>query len=203
MNAGKTLFAQLVDFLPWSTFSHYVSHYGGDKGARTLSCAEQFRIMASPQLTYRESLRDIEVSLSVQASKLYHMGFREPIRRSTLVDANESRDCRIHADFATRLIIQARKPRASEDLGLELSNTVYVLDSTTINLCLSAFPWRHIRKTKAAVEMHTLLDLRGGIPSFLHVSNGKWHDVHALDVLTPEAGAIYVTDRGYADFARL
>ena len=203
MNAGKTLFAQLMDFLPWSTFNRYVTRYGGDKGVRTLSCAEQFRVMAFAQLTYRESLRDIEVSLSAQAAKLYHMGFREPIRRSTLADANESRDWRIYADFAARLIAQARALYASEDLGLELSNTVYALDSTTIDLCLSMFPWAHFRTTKAAVKMHTLLDLRGSIPSFIHVSDGKLHDVHALDLLAPEAGAIYVMDRGYVDFTRL
>ena len=203
MNVGKTLFAQLMDFLPWSTFNRYVARYGGDKGVRTLTCAEQFRVMAFAQLTYRESLRDIEVSLSAQASKLYHMGFREPVRRSTLADANESRDWRIYADFAARLIIQARALYASENLGLELSNTVYALDSTTIDLCLSVFPWAHFRTTKAAVKMHTLLDLRGSIPSFIHVSDGKLHDVHALDLLTPEAGAIYVMDRGYVDFACL
>ena len=203
MNVGKTLFAQLMDFLPWSTFNRYVARYGGDKGVRTLTCAEQFRVMAFAQLTYRESLRDIEVSLSAQASKLYHMGFREPVRRSTLADANESRVWRIYADFAARLIIQARALYASENLGLELSNTVYALDSTTIDLCLSVFPWAHFRTTKAAVKMHTLLDLRGSIPSFIHVSDGKLHDVHALDLLTPEAGAIYVMDRGYVDFARL
>ena len=203
MNAGKTLFAQLMDFLPWSTFNRYVARYGGDKGVRTLTCAEQFRVMAFAQLTYRESLRDIEVSLSAQASKLYHMGFREPVRRSTLADANESRDWRIYADFAARLIIQARALYASENLGLELSNTVYALDSTTIDLCLSVFPWAHFRTTKAAVKMHTLLDLRGSIPSFIHVSDGKLHDVYALDLLTPGAGAIYVMDRGYVDFARL
>jgi len=203
MNAGKTLFAQLMDFLPWSTFNRYVARYSGDKGIRTLSCAEQFRVMAFAQLTYRESLRDIEASLSAQAAKLYHMGLREPIRRSTLADANESRDWRIYADFAARLIIQARALYASEDLGLELSNTVYALDSTTIDLCLSVFPWAHFRTTKAAVKMHTLLDLRGSIPSFIHVSDGKLHDVHALDLLVPEPGVIYVMDRGYVDFARL
>ena len=203
MNAGKTLFAQLMDFLPWSTFNRYVTRYSGDKGVRTMSCAEQFRVMAFAQLTYRESLRDIEVSLSAQDAKRYHMGFREPIRRSTLADANESRDWRIYADFAARLIAQARALYASEDLGLELSSTVYALDSTTIDLCLSVFPWAHFRTTKAAVKMHTLLDLRGSIPSFIHVSDGKLHDVHALDLLTPEAGAIYVMDRGYVDFERL
>ena len=203
MNTGKTLFAQLMDFLPWTTFARYVQRYGGDRGVRTLPCAEQFRIMAFAQLTYRESLRDIEVCLSAQAGKLYHMGLREPVKRSTLADANESRDWRIYANFAQRLIDQARKLYAREDLGLELSNTVYALDSTTIDLCLSVFPWAHFRSTKAAVKMHTLLDLRGNIPSFIHISDGKLHDVHALDLLIPEAGAFYVMDRGYVDFARL
>ena len=192
-----------MDFLPWTTFSRYVERYGGDKGVTALNCAEQFRAMAFAQLTYRESLRDIEVCLSAQSAKLYHMGFRQPVRRSTLADANESRDWRIYADFAARLIAQARTLYTSEDLGLELSNTVYALDSTTIDLCLSVFPWAHFRTTKAAVKMHTLLDLRGNIPSFIHISNGKLHDVHALDMLTLEAGAIYVMDRGYVDFARL
>ena len=159
--------------------------------------------MAFAQLTYRESLRDIEVCLSARASKLYHMGFREPVRRSTLADANETRDWRIYAEFAHHLIAQARKVYANESLGMELANTVYALDSTTIDLCLSLFPWAHFRSTKAAVKMHTLLDLRGNIPSFVHISNGKLHDVHALDLLIPEAGAIYVMDRGYVDFARL
>jgi hypothetical protein len=203
MNTGKTLFAQLMDFLPWTTFARYVARYGGDRGVRALTCAEQFRVMAFAQLTYRESLRDIEVCLAAQGAKLYHMGFREPIRRSTLADANELRDWRIHADFAQRLIGQARVLYASEDLGLELSNTIYALDSTTIDLCLSVFPWAHFRTTKAAVKMHTLLDLRGNIPSFIYVSNGKLHDVHALDLLIPEPGAIYVMDRGYVDFNRL
>ena len=203
MNIGKTLFAQLMDFLPWTTFARYVQRYGGDCRVRTLPCAEQFRIMAFAQLTYRVSLRDIEVCLSAQAGKLYHMGLREPVKRSTLADANESRDWRIYADFAQRLIDQARKLYAQEDLGLELSNTVYALDSTTIDLCLSVFPWAHFRSTKAAVKMHTLLDLRGSIPSFIHISEGKLHDVHALDLLIPEAGAFYVMDRGYVDFARL
>ena len=203
MNTGKTLFAQLMDFLPWMTFARYVARYGGDKGARTLSCAEQFRVMAFAQLTYRESLRDIEACLFAQAAKLYHMGFREPIRRSTLADANEARDWRIYAEFARWRIAQARQLYANEDLGLELSNTVYALDSTTIDWCLSVFPWAHFRSTKAAVKMHTLLDLRGSIPSFIHVSEGKMHDVLALDLLTPEPGAIYVMDPGYVDFERL
>ncbi len=159
--------------------------------------------MAFAQLTYRESLRDIEICLSAQASKLYHMGFREPVRRSTLADANETRDWRIYADFAQRLIVQARKLYAGTDLGLDLTNTVYALDSTTVDLCLSVFPWAHFRTTKSAVKMHTLLDLRGNIPSFIHISDGKLHDVNALDLLAPETGAIYVMDRGYVDFRRL
>ena len=203
MNTGKTLFAQLMEFLPWKTFGRIVARYGGDDWVRTLNCGEQYRVMAFAQLTYRESLRDIETCLSVQASKLYHMGLREPIRRSTLADDNESRDWRIYADLAQRLLAQARKLCATEDLGLDLTNTVYALDSTTIELCLSVFPWAHFRTTKAAVKMHTLLDLRGNIPSFIHVSDGKLADVHALDLLLPEPGAIYVMDRGYVDFARL
>lgn len=203
MNTGKTLFAQIMDFLPWKTFHRIVARHSGDKGVRSLTCAEQFRAMAFAQLTYRESLRDIEACLLAQAAKLYHMGFREPVARSTLADANESRDWRIWESFAGRLITQARELYLSEDLGLDLSNTVYALDSTTIDLCLSVFPWAHFRTTKAAVKMHTLLDLKGSIPSFIHVSDGKLHDVHALDLLELEAGAIYVMDRGYVDFARL
>jgi len=203
MNTGKTLFAQIMDFLPWKTFHRIVARHGGDKGVRALTCAEQFRAMAFAQLTYRESLRDIEACLQAQAAKLYHMGFREPVARSTLADANELRDWRIWESFAGRLIAQARELYVSEDLGLDLSNTVYALDSTTIDLCLSVFPWAHFRTTKAAVKMHTLLDLKGNIPSFIHVSDGKLHDVHALDLLELEAGAIYVMDRGYVDFARL
>jgi transposase len=203
MNTGKTLFAQIMDFLPWKTFHRIVARHGGDKGVRALTCAEQFRAMAFAQLTYRESLRDIEACLLAQAAKLYHMGFREPVARSTLADANELRDWRIWESFAGRLITQARELYLSEDLGLDLSNTVYALDSTTIDLCLSVFPWAHFRTTKAAVKMHTLLDLKGNIPSFIHVSDGKLHDVHALDLLELEAGAIYVMDRGYVDFARL
>jgi transposase len=203
VNSGKTLFAQLMDFLPWSTFARIVARYGGDQRVRTLSCAEQYRAMAFAQLTYRESLRDIEACLSAQASKLYAMGFRDPVRRSTLADANEGRDWRIYAELAHRLIAQARKLYSGEDLGLDLANTVYALDSTTIDLCLAVFPWAHFRTTKAAVKMHTLLDLRGNIPSFIHVSDGKLHDVHALDLLLPEAGAIYVMDRAYVDFGRL
>ena len=203
MNAGKTLFAQLMDFLPWTTFTRLVSRYGGDRYVKSLSCTEQFRIMAFAQLTYRESLRDIEVCLSAQSAKLYHMGFRQEIKRSTLADANEERDWRIYAEFAQRLITQARKLYLGETLGFELENTAYALDSTTIDLCLSLFPWAPFRTAKAAVKMHTLLDLRGNIPTFIHISDGKLHDVNVLDVLVPEAGAIYVMDRGYMDFERL
>jgi hypothetical protein len=203
MYNGKTLFAQIMDFLPWSTFHRIVERYQGDFRVRTFRCATQFRVMAFAQLTYRESLRDIEACLSAQASKLYHMGIREPASRSTLADANETRDWRIYADFAQRLILQAKRLYVNEDLGLDLSNTVYALDSTTIDLCLSMFPWATFRSTKAAVKMHTLLDLRGSIPSFIHISNGKVHDVNILDLLIPEPGAFYVMDRGYVDFSRL
>src|ERR1700746_3721452 len=192
-----------MDFLPWSTFTRIVARYGGDQRVRALSCAEHYRAMAFAPLTYRESLRDIEPCLSVQASKLYSMGFRDPVRRSTLADANEARDWRIYAELAQRLIGQARRLYTNEDLGFDLANTVYALDSTTIDLCLAVFPWAHFRTTKAAVKMHTLLDLRGNIPSFIHISDGKLHDVKALDLLLPEAGAIYVMDRGYVDFTRL
>ena len=203
MYTGKTLFAQLMDFLPWTTFARIVDRYGGNHRVRALACTEHFRVLAFAQLTYRESLRDIEAVLSAQSAKLYHMGIRAPVRRSTLADASERRDWRIYAEFAQRLIAQARKLYAEEDLGLDLSNTVYALDSTTIDLCLSLFPWAPFRRTKAAVKMHTLLDLRGNIPSFIHVSDGKLHDVNVLDLLIPEPAAIYVMDRAYLDFERL
>jgi len=203
LNTGRTLFAQLMDFLPWSTFERIVARHDGNRAVRKLSCAGQFQGMAFAQLTYRESLRDIEACLSAQTAKLYHMGFREPVRRSTLADANETRDWRIYAEFAQRLIAQARRLYADESLGVELTNSVYALDSTTIDLGMSMVPWAHFRSTKSAVKMHTLLDLRGNIPSFVHISNGKLHDVHALDRLLPEPGAIYVMNRGYIDFARL
>ena len=203
MYTGKTLFAQIMDFLPWKTFHRLVSRYDGDHRIRTLPCAEHFRALAFAQLTYRESLRDIEACLSAQSAKQYHMGIGSPIKRSTLADANERRDWRIYAEFAQRLITQARKLYAEEDLGLDLTNTVYALDSTTIDLCLSLFPWAPFRSTKAAVKMHTLLDLRGNIPSFIHVSDGKVHDVNVLDLMIPEPAAIYIMDRAYLDFERL
>jgi hypothetical protein len=203
MYTGKTLFAQIMDYLPWKTFHRLVSRYDGDHRVRTLPCAEHFRVLAFAQLTYRESLRDIEACFSAQSAKLYHMGIRSPIKRSTLADASERRDWRIYAEFAQRLIAQARILYAEEDLGLDLSNTVYALDSTTIDLCLSLFPWAPFRSSKAAVKMHTLLDLRGNIPSFIHVSDGKLHDVNVLDMMIPEPAAIYVMDRAYLDYERL
>jgi hypothetical protein len=203
MNTGKILFAQIMDYLPWKTFHRIVTRYDGDYRIRTLPCSDQFRVLAFAQLTFRESLRDIEACLSAQSAKLYHMGIRCAVKRSTLADANERRDWRIYAEFAQRLITQARELYAQEDLGLELSNTVYALDSTTIDLCLSMFPWAPFRSTKAAVKMHTLLDLRGNIPSFIHVSDGKMHDVNVLDLMIPEPAAIYVMDRAYVDFERL
>jgi len=203
MYVGKTLFAQVMEFVPWTSFARIVHRYSGNAGARTLSCAEQFRAMAFAQLTWRESLRDIEASLSANATKLYAMGFRSAIKRSTLADANESRDWRIWSDLATVLIRRARKLYASESLGVDLDNTVYALDSSTVDLCLSLFDWAPFRSTKAAIKLHTLLDLRGAIPAFIHISDGKLHDVNVLDMLALEAGAFYVMDRGYVDFSRL
>jgi hypothetical protein len=201
---GKTLFAQVMEFVPWTSFTRIVQRYGGNSGVRTLSCAEQFRAMAFAQLTWRESLRDIEASLSANASKLYAMGFRAAVKRSTLADANESRDWRIWSDLAAVLIRRARKLYLGDSvLGVELDNTVYALDSSTIDLCLSLFSWAPFRSTKAAVKLHTLLDLRGAIPAFIHISDGKLHDVNVLDMLVLEAGAFYVMDRGYVDFERL
>ena len=203
MYLGKPLFVQVMDFLPWKTFHRIVDRYGGDHRTRSLSCAEQFRIMAFAQLTYRESLRDIEVCLAAQAGKLYHMGISAAVARSTLADANESRDWRIYFELAQRLIIKARALYVDEAFGVELANTVYALDATTIDLCLSMFPWAPFRSTKAAVKLHTLLDLRGSIPTFIHISDGKMHDVNVLDLLLIEAGAFYIMDRGYLDFERL
>jgi hypothetical protein len=203
MYVGKTLFAQIMEFVPWTSFTRIVGRYRGNAGVRTLSCAEQFRAMAFAQLTWRESLRDIEVSLAANAAKRYAMGFRHAVSRATLAGANESRDWRIWFELATLLIRRARKLYASEPLGIDLDSTVYALDSSTIDLCLSLFDWAPFRSTKAAIKLHTLLDLRGAIPAFIHISDGKLHDVNVLDLLTLEAGAFYVMDRGYVDFARL
>lgn len=203
MNVGKTLFAQVMEFIPWTSFSRIVDRYRGNAGVRTLSAAEHFRVMAFAQLTWRESLRDIEASLGANPSKLYGMGFRGAVRRTTLADANERRDWKIWADLAAVLIRKARKIYASEELGLDLQNTVYALDSSTIDLCMSLFPWALFRSTKSAVKVHTLLDLRGAIPAFIYVSDGKVHDTKVLDLLVFEPGAFYVMDRGYLDFQRL
>lgn len=203
MHSGRTVFAQVMSFLPWTTFARIVARYDGDRFVRSLRCTEQYRAMAFAQLTGRESLRDIEACLAARPSKLYHSGFHAPVRRSTLADANERRDWRIYADFSQRLIAQARRLYAGEPLASDLDETTYALDSTTIDLCLSLFPWATFRKTKAAVKMHTLLDLRGSIPSFVHISDGKLHDVNVLDLLVPEPGATYVMDRAYVDFLRL
>lgn len=202
MNLGKTLFAQVMDFLPWKSFHRLVDRYGADRRVRTMSCADQFRVMAFAQLTYRESLRDIEACLTAQVSKLYHMGLPASIARSTLADANERRDWRIFADFAQRLISRARALYASDNFGVELEHTVYALDATTIDLCLATFPWAPFQRSKAAIKLHTLLDLRGAIPSFIHISDGRLNDVNVLDLLLPEPGAFYVLDRGYTDYAR-
>src|ERR1700736_5424033 len=203
MYVGKTLFAQVMEFVPWTSFTRIVQRHRGNAGVRTLSCAEQFRAMAFAQLTWRESLRDIEVSLSANAIKLYAMGFRSAVKRSTLADANEVRDWRIWADLAAVLIRRARKLYANDSLGVELDNTVYALDSSTIDLCLSLFDWAPFRSTKAAIKLHTLLDLRGAIPAFIHISDGRVHDVNVLDILLVEAGSFYIMDRGYVDYVRL
>ncbi|MBK6348500.1 MAG: IS4 family transposase [Proteobacteria bacterium] len=189
--------------MPLTTFRRCVAAYGGEHKLKSFSCLDQFLCLAFAQLTYRESLRDIEACLRAQSDKLYHMGIRSRVSRSTLADANEARDWRIYADFAQRLIGIARKLYVDEPFGVDLRETVYALDATTIDLCLSVFPWAPFRSTKAAVKLHTLLDLRGNIPAFIHISDGKLHDVNVLDQLLPEPGAFYVMDRGYLDFERL
>jgi hypothetical protein len=203
MNEGKLVFAQLMQHLPLSTFRRCVARYAGEHKVKSFSCLDQYLCMAFAQLTYRESLRDIEACLRAQASKLYHMGLRGNVARNTLANANATRDWRIYCDFAQSLISIARRLYAEEPLGVELKDTVYALDSTTIDLCLSVFAWAPFRSTKAAIKLHTLLDLRGPIPSFVFISDGKLHDVNILDQLVPEPGAFYVIDRGYIDFERL
>jgi len=203
MNKGRTIFAQVIDHIPVQEFQKCVIRYGGDRNRRGFSCWDQFLCLAFAQLTYRESLRDIEACLRSVGSKLYHMGFRGRVSRSTLADANESHDWRIYAAFAQVLIHTARPMYASESLGFDLDNTVYALDSTTIDLCLSVFPWARFRSRKGAVKMHTLLDLRGPIPTFIKVSDGKLADVKILDSIVPEPNAFYVMDRAYVDFERL
>jgi len=203
VNHGRTIFTQIMDFLPMRSFRQCVDRYQGNKGVRTFSCVDHFMCMAFAQLSYRESLRDIECCLRAVEQKLYHMGIRGNVSRSTLAEANEHRDWRIYADLAQILIHTARELYANEAFGLELEETVYALDASTIDLCLSVFPWARFRSTKSAVKMHTLLDLRGNIPSFVSITDGKVHDVNILDHLIPEAGAIYVMDRAYLDFERL
>jgi hypothetical protein len=203
MNPGKLVFAQVMSHLPLTTFRRCVARYNGEHKVKHFTCLDQFLCMAFAQLTYRESLRDIEACLRSQSAKLYHMGFRSTVSRNTLANANAVRDWRIYADFAQSLIGIARPLYVDEPFGVDLSETVYALDATTIDLCLSVFPWAPFRSAKAAIKLHTLLDLRGNIPSFIHISDGKLHDVNILDQIIPEAGAFYIMDRGYLDFARL
>lgn len=203
MNFGQTIFSQLMDFIPAYDFNQCVKRYNGNYKIKNFTCWEQFLCMAFAQLTYRESLRDIQACLRAANKKLYHMGIRSKVSRNTLANANQIRDWRIYADFAQILISEARKLYADEDFGVHLEQTVYALDSTTIDLCLSLFPWALFRKKKGAVKLHTLIDLRGNIPTVIFITHGKVHDVNILDDLVIEAGAIYVMDRGYLDFERL
>ena len=203
MYAGKMIFAQVMEFLPMHEFHKCVERYQGHYKVKSFSCLDQFLCMAFAQLTYRESLRDIEACLRSMHTKLYHLGIRGQVSRNTLANANNQRDWRIYADFAQVLIHRARALYLKEPFGIELEQTVYALDATTIDLCLSLFPWAHFRKNKAAIKLHTLLDLRGNIPTFIEITDGKIHEVNILDILMPEAGAFYVMDRGYIDFARL
>jgi hypothetical protein len=202
MYSGKLVFAQLMEYLPLHTFRRCVQRYPSNYPTKTFSHLDQFLCLAFAQLTYRESLRDIETCLRAHQTKLYHLGIRGNIAKSTLADANEQRDCRIYADFAMSLIQTARSLYASDSFAVELEQTVYALDTTTIDLCLSVFPWARFRQAKAAVKMHTLLDLRGNIPTFIHISDGKMHEVNVLDILIPEAGSFYIMDRGFTDFSR-
>jgi transposase len=203
MNVGKFLFAQLMAFLPKRNFDHFVRKYRGNHRVRRFSCYDQFLCMAFAQLTFRSSLRDIVTCLNSLKPKLYHVGIRGMVARNTLAKANQTRNWRIYFEFATNLIAHARKLYAGEPLAVHLKKTVYAFDSTTIDLCLKLFPWARFRKRKGAVKLHTLIDLRGNIPCFVHISSGQMHDVNALDLLIREAGAFYVMDRGYIDFARL
>lgn len=203
MNSGKTIFAQLMDFIPIYEFRKCVERYDGNFKIKTFSCWDQFLTMAFAQLTYRESLRDIEACLRMAPAKLYHMGFRSKISRNTLSNANQVRDWHIYADFAQLLITIARSLYVNDDFGIHLKRTVYALDTTTIDLCLSLFPWARFRKHKAAIKLHTLLDLRGSIPTVIIITDGKTHEINILDQITWEAGAIYLMDRGFLDFSRL
>ena len=203
MNFGRTIFGQIMNHLPHQVFQECVKRYRGDRYVKSFSCMDQFLCLAFAQITYRESLRDIECCLRAHPKELYHMGFRSTVSRNTLAKANERRDWRIWADFAQELIRTARALYSTEDFGVELAQAAYAFDSTTIDLCLELFPWAHFRKTKGAVKAHPLLDLRGNIPCWVHVTTGKIHDVNTLDILPIEPGAFYIMDRGYLDFARL
>lgn len=203
MNTPSTVFAQVMTFLPMHEFRKCVRRYRGDYKVKRFSCLDQFLCLAFAQLTYRESLRDIVSCLRTMKNRLYHMGIRSPVSRNNLAHANEMRDWRIYADFAHVLIAEARTLYRDEDIGLDLQNTVYAFDSTTIDLCLSLFPWAFFRKRKGAIKLHTLLDLRGAIPTFIHITEGKTHDVRILDVLPLEPGSFYILDRGYLDYSRL
>ena len=203
MFAGSTIFTQVMDLLPWRRFQTCVTRYQGDYKVQTFKCAEHFRVMAFAQLTYRESLRDIETCLRVMGSRLYHMGIKSTVSRNNLSHANENRDWRIYADFAQILIDRAKMLYANEQLALDLDSTVYALDSTTIDLCMSLFPWARFRKTKSAIKLHTLMNLRGNIPEFIHITDGTVHDVNILDLLIPTPGAFYIMDRAYLNFKRL
>src|SRR5437764_1904822 len=203
MHTGKLVFAQLMEHLPLTTFRRCVARYGGHHKVKRFTCLDQYLCMAFAQLTFRESLRDIEACLRAQSSKLSHLGFRSAVARNTLANANATRDWRIYCDFAQSLIAMARRLYANEPFGVDLKDTVYALDTTTIDLCLSVFPWAPFQPTKAAVKLHTLLDLRGNIPTFIHISDGKMHEVNILDQLVPEPGAFYIMDRGFLDFERL
>lgn len=203
MNTGSTIFTQILKFVPLYEFNKCVKKYKGNRKVKSFTCLNQFYVMAFAQLTYRESLRDIEICLKAMRKKLYHMGIRSPVPRSTLADANDLRDWRIYGEFAQILISIARPLYANEDIGIEIDNMVYALDSTTIDLCLSIFPWARFRQKKAAIKMHTLIDIHGSIPLFIKITDGKVHDVNILDILEVEPGTIYLMDRGYIDFARL
>ena len=203
MNTGRTIFSQIMDFIPMHEFRKCVTRYRGNHNVKSFSCLDQFLCMAYAQITYHETLRDMEAGLRLMQSKLYHMGIRSKVSRNTLAYANEKRDWRIYADFAQVLIHIARDLYIDEDLGIELDNTVYALDSTTIDLCLSLFPWARFRKTKGAIKLHALLDLKSNIPTFVEITHGKVHDVNILDELIPEPGSFYILDRAYVDFLRL
>jgi len=203
MHAGSTIFSQLMDIVPWRRFETCVTRYQGDYKVKEFFCSEHFRVMAFAQLTYRESLRDIEVCLKAIGPRRYHMGIRSKVSRNNLSHTNDTRDWRIYADFAQILISQARDLYANDPFAVELESTVYALDSTTIDLCMNLFPWARFRTTKSAIKLHTLMNLRGSIPEFIHITDGKMHDVKILDLLLPQPGAFYIMDRAYVDFQRL